>query len=184
MLILDSNTISYSFRGDPQFVPRLQALQAGDIGVPAIAVFELRYGSLRQPQEAAESRLAALTQFLRPVQVLPFDAECSAHAAGIRVALEAEATPIGPHARSSLSSRQTRSGLALSAHSICIVSCCRVSLTRSHHYLGSACHTLLKKLRWLILIVLTENPDRLWVAANPKSARPKDVWRQKPMCYL
>lgn len=26
MLILDSNTISYYFRGDPQVVPRLQAL--------------------------------------------------------------------------------------------------------------------------------------------------------------
>lgn len=36
MLILDSNTISYYFRGDPQVVPRLQALRPTDIGVPAI----------------------------------------------------------------------------------------------------------------------------------------------------
>jgi tRNA(fMet)-specific endonuclease VapC len=97
MLILDSNTISYYFRGDPQVVPRLQAIRPADLGVPAIVEYELRYGLLRLPQEAAEPRLTALTQFLRPVQVLPFDAECAAHAARIRVALEAAGKPIGPH---------------------------------------------------------------------------------------
>ena len=97
MLILDSNTISYYFRGDPQVVPRLQAVRPADLGVPAIVEYELRYGLLRLPQEAAEPRLTALTQFLRPVQVLPFDAECAAHAARIRVALEAAGKPIGPH---------------------------------------------------------------------------------------
>lgn len=63
MLILDSNTISYYFRGDPAVVPRL----------------------------------AALEQMLRPMQVLPFDGECAAHAAHIRAALEAAGKPIGPH---------------------------------------------------------------------------------------
>ena len=97
MLILDSNTISYYFRGDPQVVPRLQALHPADVGVPAIVEYELRYGLLRLPQEAAAPRLMALAQLLRPVQVLAFDAECAAHAARIRVALEAAGTPIGPH---------------------------------------------------------------------------------------
>jgi tRNA(fMet)-specific endonuclease VapC len=97
MLILDSNAISYYFRGDPQVVPRLQALQPIDIAVPAIVVYELRYGLLRLPQDAAQPRLDALAQFLRPLQVLPFDTECAAHAARIRVALEAAGTPIGPH---------------------------------------------------------------------------------------
>lgn len=31
MLILDSNTIGYYFRGDPQVVPRLQAIPPSDI---------------------------------------------------------------------------------------------------------------------------------------------------------
>lgn len=97
MLILDSNTISNYFRGDPQVVPRLQAVRPADLGVPAIVEYELRYGLLRLPQEAATPRLAALAQFLRPMQVLPFDAECAAHAARIRVTLEAAGTPIGPH---------------------------------------------------------------------------------------
>lgn len=65
--------------------------------MPAIVEYELRYGLLRLPQEAATPRLAALAQFLRPMQMLPFDAECAAHAARIRVTLEAAGTPIGPH---------------------------------------------------------------------------------------
>jgi tRNA(fMet)-specific endonuclease VapC len=97
MLILDSNTISDYFRGDPQVVTRLQALRPADLGVPAIFEYELRYGLLRLPQEAAAPRMAALTQLLRPMQMLPFDAECAAHAARIRTTLEAAGTPIGPH---------------------------------------------------------------------------------------
>jgi tRNA(fMet)-specific endonuclease VapC len=97
MLILDSNTISYYFRGDPQVVPQLQAVRPADLGVPAIVEYELRYGLLRLPQAAAEPRLTALAQFLRPVQVLPFDAECATQAARIRVVLEAAGKPIGPH---------------------------------------------------------------------------------------
>jgi tRNA(fMet)-specific endonuclease VapC len=97
MLILDSNTISYYFRGDPQVVPRLQALAPGDVGVPAVVEYELRYGLLRLPPEAAAPRLAALAQLLRPLQVLPFDSECATHAARIRAGLEAAGTPIGPH---------------------------------------------------------------------------------------
>lgn len=97
MLILDSNTISYYFRGDPQVVPRLQALRPADVGVPAIVEYELRYGLLRLPQEAATPRLAALAQLLQPLQRLAFDSECAAQAARIRVELEARGTPIGPH---------------------------------------------------------------------------------------
>ena len=97
MLILDSNTISYYFRGDLQVVPRLQALRPADLGVPAIVEYELRYGLLRLPSDAATPRLAALAQLLRPMQLLPFDSECATQAARIRVDLEVAGTPIGPH---------------------------------------------------------------------------------------
>ena len=97
MWVLDSNTISYYFRGDPQVVPRLQALPPAQIGVPAIVEYELRYGLLRLAPEAATPRLAALATLLRPMHILPFDSECAAHAARIRAELEAAGTPIGPH---------------------------------------------------------------------------------------
>ena len=83
MLVLDSNTISYYFRGDPLVVPRMQALKPAEVGVPAIVEYELRYGLMRLPPEAAAPRLAALDQLLQPLQVLPFDSECAAHAARI-----------------------------------------------------------------------------------------------------
>ena len=97
MHMLDSNTISYYFRGDAQVVPRLQALRPADIGVPAIVEYELRYGLLRLPPEASAPRLAALDQLLQPMEMLPFDSECAVHAARIRAGLEVAGTPIGPH---------------------------------------------------------------------------------------
>lgn len=97
MLVLDSNTISYYFRGDAAVVPRLQAVRPADLGVPAIVEYELRYGLARLPPAAAAPRLAALEQLLRPMQRLPFDSECAAHAASLRAALESAGTPIGPH---------------------------------------------------------------------------------------
>ena len=97
MLVLDSNIISYYLRGDPLVVSRLQALSPHDIGVPAIVEYELRYGLLRLPPEAATPRLAALAAVLRPMQLLPFDSACAAQAARLRVDLEAAGTPIGPH---------------------------------------------------------------------------------------
>ena len=97
MLVLDSNTISYYFRGDPLVVPRMQALKPADVGVPAIVEYELRYGLRRLPPEAAAPRLAALAKLLQPLQVLPFDSECAAHAARIRAELESMGAPIGPY---------------------------------------------------------------------------------------
>jgi len=78
-------------------VPRLRALRPAEVGVPAIVEYELRYELLRMHPDAATPRLAALAQLLRPMQILPFDSECAAQAARIRVDLEAAGTPIGPH---------------------------------------------------------------------------------------
>ena len=97
MLILDSNTISYYFRGDPQIVPRLHAVRPADLGVPTIVEYELRFGLMRMPPAAATPRLAALKQLLQPMQMLAFDSECAVEAARIRVELEAAGVGIGPH---------------------------------------------------------------------------------------
>lgn len=97
MWVLDSNTISYYFRGDLQVVPRMQVLRPADLAVPAIVEYELRFGLVRLPPEASAPRLAALAQLFRPMQMLPFDSECAAIAGQIRATLEAEGTPIGPH---------------------------------------------------------------------------------------
>lgn len=97
MLVLDTNTVSCFFRGDPAVVPRLRALRPADLGVPAILEYELRFGLLRLPLDARQPRMAALTQLLQPVRRLPFDEQCAEHAARIRAELESAGTPIGPH---------------------------------------------------------------------------------------
>lgn len=97
MWVLDTNTISYFFRGDPQVVPRLKALRPADLGIPAVVAYELRYGLLRLPNHMAQPRLEALDTLLRPMVSLPFDDQCAGHAARLRVQLEALGTPIGPH---------------------------------------------------------------------------------------
>lgn len=96
MLVLDTNTVSYYLRGDPQVVPRLQALEPGEAGLPAIVEYGLRYGFARlQPQ--ARQRQDSLLAVLRALRTLPFNSACAEHAAAIRAELETAGTPIGPH---------------------------------------------------------------------------------------
>lgn len=96
MLVLDSNTISYYFRGDPQVVTRLLAQKPSDLAVPAIVVYELKYGLKRLPNEASRPRLQALETLLQPMWKLPFDDECADVAASLRTDLERQGRPIGP----------------------------------------------------------------------------------------
>lgn len=97
MLVLDSNTISYYFRGQPDVVQRWQACAPSDLGVPAIVAYELRYGLLRLPAASHGPRLEALDKMLRPMQSLAFDAACAEQAARVRSMLERAGRPIGPH---------------------------------------------------------------------------------------
>ena len=97
MLALDTNTISYYFRGDTQVVPRMHALPPAQLAVPSVVVYELRYGLMRLPPAAAQPRLEALSTFLLPLRVLDFDEACAQVAATLRARLEAEGRPIGPH---------------------------------------------------------------------------------------
>jgi tRNA(fMet)-specific endonuclease VapC len=97
MLVLDTNTISHYFRGDPKVVGHMQAIRPSELGVPAIVEYELRYGLLQLPSPAGSQRLEALAQLLAPMQRLPFDSQCASHAARIRADLEHLGTPIGAH---------------------------------------------------------------------------------------
>jgi tRNA(fMet)-specific endonuclease VapC len=97
MLALDTNTVSYYFRGDPSVVPRLQALPPSQVALPSVVLYELRYGLMRLPAVAARPRLEALSRLIAPMVVLDFDDACAQVAAALRVKLEWEGRPIGPH---------------------------------------------------------------------------------------
>lgn len=96
MLVLDSNTISYYLRGDPQVVTRILALKPSDLAVPAIVVYELKLGLKRLPNEASRPRLQALETLLQPMWKLPFDEGCADVSASLRADLERQGKPIGP----------------------------------------------------------------------------------------
>ena len=95
MICLDTNIAIYVInRRVPAVRLRLaEQLRLGtEIGLPAIALFELRYGHARS------ERWVALAEFLSPgIAVLAFDAEDAAHAGDIRADLERRGLPIGPY---------------------------------------------------------------------------------------
>ena len=98
MICLDTNIAIYVInRRFPSVRLRLaEQLRLGtEIGLSAIALFELRYGHARRDRRAESDRL--LAEFLAPgIAVLPFDAEDAAHAGDIRAYLEGKGTAIGP----------------------------------------------------------------------------------------
>jgi len=66
------------------------------VALPAIALFEMRYGFAKSLRRDQNGHL--LERFLGlGINVLPFDAEDAAHAGDIRAALEKNGTPIGPY---------------------------------------------------------------------------------------
>lgn len=99
MICLDTNIAIYVMnRRIPSVGLRLaeQLRLEAEIGLPVIALFELRYGYARSTRRGDAERL--LAEFLAPgITVLPFEAEDAAHAGDIRADLESKGTPIGPY---------------------------------------------------------------------------------------
>jgi len=99
MICLDTNIAIYVInRRIPAIRFRLaEQIRLGtEIGVPVVALFELRYGHARSDRRDDSDRL--LAEFLSPgIAVLPFEAEDAAHAGDIRAHLESKGMPIGPY---------------------------------------------------------------------------------------
>jgi tRNA(fMet)-specific endonuclease VapC len=97
MICLDTNVvITLINRRSAAVRARFEAqMIAGvEIVLPAICLFEMRYGHARSNRRAASDRQLEL--FLdHGIPVVPFEAEDAAHAGEIRAELEAKGTPIG-----------------------------------------------------------------------------------------
>ena len=91
---LDTNTLSYFMRGEGRVAQQLAATSPRQVAVPAIVVYEIRYGLSRSGRQALVS---AFHHMMQAVTVLDFDAEAAEHAADIRTQLGEAGTPIGPH---------------------------------------------------------------------------------------
>jgi tRNA(fMet)-specific endonuclease VapC len=99
MFCLDANAVIAAItKRSPAVDSRLQAeLRRGTrIVLPAIVLFELRYGIANSARRAANERLLEI--FLSAsIETPAFDASDAADAADIRVHLRRRGTPIGPY---------------------------------------------------------------------------------------
>ena len=91
--LLDTNTCVYAIKRDPSVLRHLQDRGPDDFGVSAITLAELWFGAIKssRPQRTRES----VDAFLKPFEVLPFEAEAAGKYAEIRLQLEKEGRPIG-----------------------------------------------------------------------------------------
>lgn len=95
--LLDTNSLSYFFRGEGGVAQRLRMLMPADIGIPAPVLYESRHGMLRLSAGARQTALfAALNRAIEIMLVVPFDAAAAEAAAGIRAQLEGSGMGIGP----------------------------------------------------------------------------------------
>ncbi|MDY7012992.1 MAG: type II toxin-antitoxin system VapC family toxin [Cyanobacteriota bacterium] len=92
--ILDTNICIYIIKQKPARVfEKFKTLQLSDVGVSSITVAELEYGAYKS-QRLSQNR-AALSQFLIPLEVLPFDEKATQTYGKTRAELERRGIVIG-----------------------------------------------------------------------------------------
>ena len=92
---LDTNTLIYFFKGEGRVAEELLSRSPADIGIPAIALFELQVGIAKS--SSPQKRSQQLRELLNVVDVIEFDDHAAQAAANVRAVLENRGTPIGPY---------------------------------------------------------------------------------------
>jgi len=92
--VLDTNICIAIIRNKPaDAIKKLTSHRPGDVGVSVITVAELVHGAQKSSQP--ENNMAALDQFLLPLEVADFDQGAAIAYGQIRADLEKKGTPIG-----------------------------------------------------------------------------------------
>ncbi|MEX2164630.1 MAG: type II toxin-antitoxin system VapC family toxin [Sulfuricaulis sp.] len=93
--LLDTDVCIYLINKRPSSVlEKLHACRAGDVGVSAVTVAELRYGACKS--QRSRQNHEALDLFLAPFEMMMFDESAAIAYGEIRVQLEKAGDPIGP----------------------------------------------------------------------------------------
>lgn len=95
MYVLDTNTLIYFFKDMGNVADNLLSKKPGDIGIPAIVLYELELGIAKSA--APKKRAMQLDKLIDTVQILGFSTPEAKASAQIRATLEKQGTPIGPH---------------------------------------------------------------------------------------
>ena len=92
---LDTNTLIYFFRGQGNVSNRLLATPPGDIAIPAVVLYELEVGIGKST--SPRKRTTQLQELTSLVNIIAFGQAEAKCAAGLRIKLEKQGTPIGPY---------------------------------------------------------------------------------------
>jgi tRNA(fMet)-specific endonuclease VapC len=92
LYMLDTNTVSHIIKRHPQAIARLLAVPMHKVCISAITAGELALGLAKRPQAVALQ--AAVQEFLRRVEVMPWDAAVAQTCGMLRAALYKKGTPL------------------------------------------------------------------------------------------
>jgi tRNA(fMet)-specific endonuclease VapC len=92
--MLDTNTVSYLVRQHPVVVRRVTSVPVPALSVSAITAGELIYGLMRLPDAHRLHR--AVTEFIRRIDVLPWENNTAARYGAIKAEMERQGTALGP----------------------------------------------------------------------------------------
>ncbi|MDZ3799900.1 MAG: type II toxin-antitoxin system VapC family toxin [Xanthomonadales bacterium] len=92
--LLDTNTVSHALRGHSKVLARMTAVPMASLGISAITEGELLFGLARRPE--AVKLQALVEEFLRRVDVLPWDRNCAARYGPLRAAMGERGRTLAP----------------------------------------------------------------------------------------
>jgi len=94
MILLDTNICNFIIKRKPTGVLKhFKQYHPGDIGISSITLAELQYGVAKS--QAQKRNVEALSEFLTPIEVLPFGESATQAYGSIRALLEQQGKIIG-----------------------------------------------------------------------------------------
>jgi tRNA(fMet)-specific endonuclease VapC len=94
--LLDTNICIYIIKRKPSKIfKKFESLRISDVAISSITLAELEYGVYKSTQP--EKNTIALTKFLAPISILPFEDTAAKVYGIIRTNLELKGQPIGPY---------------------------------------------------------------------------------------
>ena len=92
LYLLDTNTVSHLIKRHPQVTQRLLAVPMHQVCLSAITAGELAFGLAKRPEAVALK--AAVDEFLRRVEVLPWDEAVAQTYGTLRAQMQSKGTPL------------------------------------------------------------------------------------------
>jgi tRNA(fMet)-specific endonuclease VapC len=92
LYLLDTNTVSNLIKRHPQVTQHLLAVPMHSVCISAITAGELAFGLAKRPEAVALK--AAVNEFLRRVEVLPWDAAVAQTYGALRAQMQSKGKPL------------------------------------------------------------------------------------------